>query len=770
MRRRPSLVALLVAVLAVGGLPPAVVQAADPVANPQAVTTGEDVAVIITLTGSDPDDQALAFAIPNQPDHGSLGAIGAPDCSASLTCSADVTYTPAQDYNGPDSFTFSVADGPPGGPVSADVTITVTPAPDDPLAVTDTPAINEDAGLSTFTVLSNDSDPDGDSLSVTAVGLPSNGTTSFTSANVRYTPDPDFNGQDSFTYTISDGNGGTDIGTVNVTVTAVNDAPSFTKGANQTVAEDAPAQTVSGWATDLSKGPANESGQTLTFVVTNNNNPLFASQPAISPTGTLTYTPAAAASGVATVTVTLQDSGGTANGGDNTSDPQTFTITVTAVNDAPSFIKGPDQSQPEVGSATPRTVVAWATGISAGPVNEAAQILTFSTSNNATNLFSAQPAVNSTTGTLTYTQAANRSGVATVTVTLSDNGGTANGGDNTSDPQTFTITIEGTNNAPTAANDAVTMPEGAAATAIPVLANDSDFDTGDVLTIDRVTCGSVTSSASCATSGGTVTIIGGGTGLTFRPAALFDGPTSFVYRVNDGHDATDTAAVLVTVTKDTIAPVIPSAPTAQIYTATTLGTSTLKVRISWPSTTDAGSGIEKYHLQRRVNGGSWASVATASPLSLLVAENMATWSTYEYRVRAKDREGNVGPFVYSTTFQPIRYQEASASIVFVPAWVRTASTGASGGYVRYTYTAGQDATFTFTGKAVAWVAPKSTTRGSADVTIDGVLVGRYSQRYSSVRVRQTIMARSFAAGGVHTIKIDSAGGGRIDIDCIVILR
>ena len=100
---------------------------------------------------------------------------------------------------------------------------------------------------------------------------------------------------------------------------AVNDAPSFTKGADQTVNEDAGAQTVSGWATAISAGPANESGQAVNFVVSNNNAALFSAQPAVAANGTLTYTPAANANGSATVTVMIHDDGGTANGGVDTS-------------------------------------------------------------------------------------------------------------------------------------------------------------------------------------------------------------------------------------------------------------------------------------------------------------------------------------------------------------------------------------------------------------------------------------------------------------------
>src|SRR5207237_814220 len=80
---------------------------------------------------------------------------------------------------------------------------------------------------------------------------------------------------------------------------------------------------------------ANEAGQTLNFIVSNNNTPLFSVQPAVAANGTLSYTLAANANGSATVTVTVHDDGGTTNGGADTSSAQTFTITVTPVNDAP---------------------------------------------------------------------------------------------------------------------------------------------------------------------------------------------------------------------------------------------------------------------------------------------------------------------------------------------------------------------------------------------------------------------------------------------------
>ena len=99
--------------------------------------------------------------------------------------------------------------------------------------------------------------------------------------------------------------------TFTITVTAVNDAPSFTKGADQTVLEDAGAQTVAGWATGISAGPANEAGQTVDFVVSNDNAALFSVQPAVVVGRDVDATRRRRTrTAAATVTVQLKDNGG----------------------------------------------------------------------------------------------------------------------------------------------------------------------------------------------------------------------------------------------------------------------------------------------------------------------------------------------------------------------------------------------------------------------------------------------------------------------------
>ena len=291
-----------------------------------------------------------------------------------------------------------------------------------------------------------------------------------TNGTLSFTPAAGVSGAATVTVLLKDSggtaNGGADTSaaktfTVTVTPTAVvvNAAPSFTVGANQTVAQDSGAKTVANWATGISAGPASESGQTLTFQATTNNDALFAVKPSIATNGTLSFTPAAGVSGAATVTVLLKDSGGTANGGVDTSAAKTFTVTVTptavVVNAAPSFTVGANQTVAQDSGA--KTVANWATNISAGPLTESGQTLSFTATTNNDSLFAVKPSI-AANGTLSFTPAAGASGVATVTVLLKDSGGTANAGVDTSAAKTFTITVTPT---PVVVNVAPSFTAGA---------------------------------------------------------------------------------------------------------------------------------------------------------------------------------------------------------------------------------------------------------------------------------------------------------------------
>ncbi len=177
-----------------------------PTANSLSVQTDEDVPVSVTLTGSDPESTPLTYVV-NPPAHGTLSGTA-----------PNLTYRPAANYNGTDSFTYQVSDGQSQS-ASATVSITIRPVNDAPTAAADTASTKKNSAV-TVTVLANDRDVDGDTLSVSSVGAAATGTvTRLADGSVRYTPKKGWSGTDRFTYAISDGKGGTASATVTVTVT-----------------------------------------------------------------------------------------------------------------------------------------------------------------------------------------------------------------------------------------------------------------------------------------------------------------------------------------------------------------------------------------------------------------------------------------------------------------------------------------------------------------------------------------------------------------------
>ena len=221
-----------------------------------------------------------------------------------------------------------------------------------PAAANDAFTAYEDTTLTVAApgVLANDNEPNGFTMTVLSCTQPAHGSVTVNAdGSFAYLGATNYNGSDSFTYTLTNGNARAAAATVNLTVTAVNDPPSFTKGADQSGLANAGAQTVTGWATAISAGPADESAQTLTFHVSNNNSSLFSVPPAVAANGALTYTPAGNAAGSATVTLYLTDNGGTANGGRDTSATNTFLI---MVNKATPAFSGLNASQSSIYGAT----------------------------------------------------------------------------------------------------------------------------------------------------------------------------------------------------------------------------------------------------------------------------------------------------------------------------------------------------------------------------------------------------------------------------------
>ncbi|MDY3555463.1 Ig-like domain-containing protein, partial [Gemmata sp. JC717] len=333
---------------------------------------------------------------------------------------------------------------------------------DVPVAFTGTNAIrvtdpdNSPGALTTVVSIA----PDKGVLTATGAGVTGSGTATLTFtgtaaqinaalATLVYTPTPDgndttFDGATTIRIVTTDSRGGSAEDAVVVSVLPVNDPPTFTIGADQTVNEDAGAQTVNGFATGFAPG-GGEVGQTAasyTVTVTaTTGNLAFAVAPAVGADGTLTYTVAPNTNGTATVAVTVTDSGGA------TSAPRTFTITVNAVNDAPSLTLAGNVTA----AASPNTAGMglggtyiqrnFATFAPGGGSDEQGQTpASYNLTSNRPDAFVAPPTIDGN-GTLMFTLVNGFAGVISVTVTVTDSGGTANGGVATSSAQTFTITV-----------------------------------------------------------------------------------------------------------------------------------------------------------------------------------------------------------------------------------------------------------------------------------------------------------------------------------------
>ncbi|MGH2751446.1 MAG: Ig-like domain-containing protein [Actinomycetota bacterium] len=271
------------------------------------LTTPEDTpgTVDVLANDSDPDGDPLTVTASTQ------GADGTVDCTAGGEC----TYTPDPGFSGADDFDYTIEDGR-GGSDSATVNVTVTPATNSPpLALDDTLTTPEDTP-GTVNVLANDSDPDGDTLTITSFTQGGDGTVGCAGNSCTYTPDADYHGPDSFTYTIGDGNGGSDTATVEVTVTPVNDDP-VAQDDSLTTPEDTPG------TVDVLANDSDVDGDPLTVTASTQG-----ADGTVDCTagGECTYTPDPGFTGADDFDYTIEDG----NGG---SDSATVDVTVTPSGD-----------------------------------------------------------------------------------------------------------------------------------------------------------------------------------------------------------------------------------------------------------------------------------------------------------------------------------------------------------------------------------------------------------------------------------------------------
>lgn len=307
-----------------------------------------------------------------------------------------------------------------------------------------------------------------------------------------------------------------------------NAAPSFTAGGDQAVLEDAASQTVVGWATNISAGPASEAGQVVDFLVENDNPSLFSVAPALSADGTLAFTPAPNANGSAVVTVRAHDNGGVGLSGVDTSAAQTFVISVAPVNDAPVVA---DDAYSAIEEST---LTIAAPGLLSNDLDVDSDSL-------AVELMSG-PAHGAVTlradGSFDYIPEAGFYGVDSFTYRVDDGSATSNIG-------TATIEVARINHAPVAVDDAFSISEDASLDSpLPgVLANDADLE-GDALTVALV----------AGPAHGSVTLNADGS-FQYTPAANYSGVDQFTYQATDGSLVSNVATATINVAAVNDAPI-----------------------------------------------------------------------------------------------------------------------------------------------------------------------------------------------------------------------
>ncbi|HGF5154415.1 TPA: tandem-95 repeat protein [Vibrio parahaemolyticus] len=495
-----------------------------PNAKNDVITTEEDTAVTIDVLVNDSDVEGDVLSIQSASVPSEQGSVGIVD--------GKLVFTPAENFNGEATITYIVTDGDLTD--EAKVTVTVTPVNDSPVAVDDTTSIQEDTAV-TIDVLTNDTDVDGDKLSIESASVPKEqGTVEVVDGKLVFTPAENFNGDAEITYTVTDGEL-TDEAKVTVTVNPVNDVPTIKVEAVESITEDA-VSTDTVVAT-LTVRDTDTPEDQLTVSLENNSNGYFV---LVGDEVKLTQAGVDAVNNDElnlkglTISASVSD-------GVNPTASDSDSLIVNRVNDAPTIKVDAVQSITEDAVSTDTVVATLTVRDTDTPEDQ----LTVSLENNSNGYFVLVG--NEVKLTQAGVDAVNNDELNLKDLTIS---ASVSDGVNPTANDSDSLIVNRVNDAPVAKDDIATTQEDTAVT-IDVLPNDSDVD-GDKLSIE---------SASVPKEQGTVEVVNGK--LVFTPAENFNGDAEITYTVTDGQ-LTDEAKVTVTVNPVNDAPTIKVDPVESI--------------------------------------------------------------------------------------------------------------------------------------------------------------------------------------------------------------
>ncbi len=475
-----------------------------PSAKQQTVSLTADKSLTITLTGSDKDSQKITFSINTETKHGSLRKM------QDFETNGNIVYSPNPGFTGIDSFTFAANDGELNSkPVVVQINVTENSPP-----VSDISAINtnEDTPV---TILLKGNDPDDDELTYKIESEPTHGKLSGDVPNLIYTPNENYHGQDSFSYSVHDGKNDSFTANVSITVKSINDAP-VAKAENITTQEDTPVP-----ITLLASDP---DGDNLIYTIVSHP-----SHGLLSSTMPNTiYTPNNNYFGSDSFSYKVSD-------GKNESAITNISISIEPTEDAPVAVTGTSITLNE---DTPTTITLEASDPDGDPL---------------TYTIERAPSRGTITGNgpeVIYTPDKDFNWLDSFTFSVSD-------GKTKSSPAVVYITVNSVNDSPVANDDKAETYEDQPIEKIKVLDNDSDIDK-DPLTIKEVT----------QPSHGKVEINAEGTTLKYTPEPNYYGIDSFTYTAQDPDGSSDTATVEVKITALNDPPVFISTPVKEAILGT----------------------------------------------------------------------------------------------------------------------------------------------------------------------------------------------------------
>ncbi len=467
-----------------------------PSANQQTVSLTVDKSLPITITGSDKDSKNITFSVKTETKNGSLSKV------PGFETNGKIVYTPNPGFTGIDSFTFVTNDGDSySKPASVQINITENSPP-----VPNIMAITTDEDIPVAIILKGD-DADGDALVYTIDSEPLHGKLSGNSPNLMYTPNENYSGSDTFSYSVHDGKKDSFTANVSITVKSINDAPT-TKAEDITTQEDTPVP--------ITLLAFDQDGDNMIYTIV--------SQPShglLSSTMPNTiYTPNTNYFGSDSFSYKVSD-------GKTESPITNVPITIQPTEDAPVAVTG---NSITLNEDTPIKIILEANDPDGDPL---------------TYTIERTPSRGTITGTgpeITYTPDKDFNWLDSFTFSVSD-------GKTKSSPAIVYITVNSDNDAPTANDDKAETYEDQPIEKIKVLDNDTDIDK-DPVTIKEVS----------QAPHGKVEISSDGTTIKYTPEPNYYGIDSFTYTAQDPDGLTDTAAVEVKITELNDPPVFVSTP------------------------------------------------------------------------------------------------------------------------------------------------------------------------------------------------------------------